>query len=110
MSMIDRLKKRRCYPVQIGEDTVYLRSMTLGEMDRTEKLPYDDRTGFVLACSLIQQDGTPEFSAITGETDAELSGRVIAAMSDVPDDNLRAIADAIQKLRHTPTVESIAKN
>lgn len=109
--VLDKLKKRRSYPVTIDGETVNVRSLTIGELQRMESVEGDDKAGFVLGCALLETDGQRSFIQGAEESDAEFGKRVLAASVDIPTDNLSALKDAINKLSNNiPPQETIRKN
>ena len=110
-SIIDKLKKRKCYTITIDGEAVKLRSLTFGELSRLEGLPSNEKPGFMLGCALLEDDSTRAFSIADGETDAQFSKRVSDSIPDVPTDTLRAICDAVGKLaQNIPPQDTLVKN
>lgn len=119
-TMLDRLRKRRCYPVALGNDEkVYCRSLTLGELQALEHLPPDLTTPFAIGCALVDDVGQQEIPRMivadesTGapaETNEAFARRALAALTDVPSDSIRLISEAINKINTAPPVEDLVKN
>lgn len=110
-SVIDKLKKRRSYPITIDGETFHIRAMTLGEMKRMESIDQEKAVGFMLGSALVEPDTTRSFPQAEGETDEAFADRVAETLADTPSDTIRAIGDRVQKLNHSmPSQESLAKN
>lgn len=121
-SIIERLCKRRCYPVSLPNgEKIFVRALTLGELQAVDSLPPELATPFSLGCALVDDAGNPELprgvvqSQEKGggpmpESNLEYAQRMIQALAGMPTDSLMAAAEAIGKLQHTPSVEELAKN
>jgi len=110
MSMIEKLRKRRSYPVTIGEETVHVRALTEGE--RTEVLPFkseDSSFGFVIGCGLLNDAQEPEFVKAPGESPQDFGTRVLKE-ADLPTDTRTELATAILNLTSGPKREALVKN
>ncbi len=116
MSVLDKLAKRRFYPVSIGDQEVHVRSLTIREIKRLDAVDYDARTGLVLGFALLEPDGSPVFvqrksaDGIDAETDSEFSDRVIEQLSETPMDNLAAVSQAVQRLGQPVDSDKLKKN
>lgn len=64
MSLLSKANKRSCYPVKFEDRTVYVRSLTCGELRRMNALHKDLRTPFVVGISVVTEDGAPEVAKI----------------------------------------------
>ncbi len=107
-SILDRIKKRRCYPVP-GLD-VWVRAMTRGELERAAKLPDDLKTDFMLACVLVDEQGQPAISATAGESDEDLCRRVAAHTAETDSQTINEILSAVGRIGKPPSVETLAGN
>lgn len=116
MSILKKLLKRRSYPIRMGDVEITIRALTIGEILRMEVLPADQRTGFVIGCSLLETDGQPVFQqgvSTSGqilESDASFAVRVLDELRDIPTDSLGEIAAAIQRLGRPVDPETVRKN
>jgi len=110
ITILDKLRNRRCYPVPEAGEGVYVRSLTRGELIRLGKLEGDDKTDFVLGCVLVTQGGAPVFPPIAGETDAQFCARVKAAVLDVDTETVAQISQAVGKIGKVPPPEELRKN
>lgn len=109
--VLDRLKKKRGYPVDIDGETYYVRSLTVGELKRLEAVPPAQKTGFVVGCALCTEaSGIAEFPQSDSESDVDWSNRVMEAISEVPTETIRALSDGVANISKTPKVETVAKN
>ena len=109
--VLDRLKKKRGYPVEIDGDTYYVRSLTIGELKRLADAPAEQKTGFVLGCALCSDSsGVAEFLKLDGESDTAWADRVMSEIADVPTETIRALSSGVANISKTPRVEVVAKN
>lgn len=125
-SVMDRIKARRCYPVKLGDETVHVRALTIGELKALDKLPPEQQTGFAIGCALVEQDGKQQFprlerpidanatphvpQATRQETNEEFAARMLEAVDEFPADNLKDISEAIGKLIRVPMHADLVKN
>lgn len=119
-TILERLAKRRCYPVQLGEETLYCRALTLGELDALKTLPEELAAAFGIGCGLVNDDGSQaiprlvvpavEGTPATTEPNTEFARRVDIALQDVGLDQIIALTEAIRKLNTVPPMESLRKN
>lgn len=110
-NVLDRLKKKRGYPITIDGETYHARSLTLGELRRLEAIPHDQKTGFVVGCALCQDvDGQPEFPRNPDETDLDWATRIMGEVDDIPTETLRSISQGVADIGRTPKVEGTLKN
>lgn len=109
--VLNRLRKKRGYPVEIEGETYHVRSLTLGELRRLEPLAAELKTGFVLGCALCSDaEGGQELPANDGEADAAWADRIGNELSDIPTQTIRELTESIAKVGTSPRVESIIKN
>lgn len=109
--VLNRLKKKRGYPVVIDEETFYVRSLTIGEFKRLGEIQDDQRTGFTIGCALCSDDkGEPEIPQKDGEADSAWAERVLEELADVPSETIRALAEGVASLSKTPKASAVAKN
>jgi hypothetical protein len=110
--VLDRLKKKRGYPVVVDGQTFHVRSLTIGEFKRYANVKDDAKTGFVIGCALCcDENGDQEFPKLTpAESDVEWAARVLDELEDVPSENIRAISDGVAALSKTPSASAVAKN
>jgi hypothetical protein len=111
MSMIERLKKRRCYPVPIGEDKVYCRALTIGELKTIDTLSTELGLAFAIGCALVDDAGQPAIARQPTETHEAFAKRALECLTDVTADSLNAIQQAIKKLNDAPPpIDDLKKN
>lgn len=108
--VLEALRKRRKKEVKLGDETVYLRAMTLGEVREQEKLDDTDRVGFAFGCSLINSDESPVIPRETSQSASCYAQNVMSVLEDVPQDTLIVLSDEIRKLNSIPDVATIRKN
>ena len=114
-SILDKMRKRRFYPVKIGDETIHVRSMTIGEMGRMEAVEAGFKTPFVVACCLLRDDGSQEFTKagadVDGilETDTDFAKRVNDALADVQPETLKELCQAVGRIGEVDH-EAVLKN
>lgn len=121
--VLERLRKKRAYPVKIDGDVFHVRSLTIGELRRLDAVSVmadstdsaeekaQLRTGLFYALAICADEtGEAAFPKLVDESDASLARRIKDEFSDVPLETLRAIGEAVQKIGQTPKVETIVKN
>lgn len=111
MGLLERPNKRRCFPVQLEDRTVYVRSLLNAELSRLTKLDKQFQNAFFLGKALVSEDGTPEVPQNAGEADQTFAERVIAAFETAEvDGRIEAqLISAVTKVtRYDP--DEISKN
>lgn len=109
--VLERLRKKHGYPVEINGETFYVRSLNIGELRRLDKVDSDSKTGFVIGCALcFDGTGEQELPKLIDETDAAWSERVLGELSDVATETIRALSEGISKIGMTPKAETVLKN
>lgn len=110
-AVLDRLKKKRGYPVQIEGEEFFVRSLTIGELRRLEKVPTESKTGFLVGCALCDDaNGGQSFPKEGEEADEVWSARVSDLIADVPTETIRALSEGVASISKTPRLEAVAKN
>lgn len=109
--VLERLKKKRGHAVPIGDETFYVRSLTVGELRRLDKIQPDERTGFIIGCALCDgEDGNQEVPRRDGEDDSQWAARVLEELADVPSESIKALADGVSAIGKPISIETIVKN
>lgn len=109
--VLERLRKKHGHPVTIEEETFHVRSLTIGELRRLDKLKPDERTGFIVGCSLCDgADGAQSLPRAEGEDDTAWAARVLEELSDVPSESIKALADGVSAIGKPVALETIVKN
>ena len=109
--VLNRLKKKRAYPVTIDGDTFHVRPLTIGELMRLDVIERDQKTGFLLGCALCRDSsGEQEIPQNENESDADWSKRVLQLIADVPTETVRALSEGVATVGRTPNIEAVAKN
>jgi hypothetical protein len=102
MSVIDKLRKRRKYPIEIDGETINIRALRDSEIDTVTEFQNDDESiGFAIGYGVLNDDGTPAFSPLDGESPKEFGGRVLDEI-DMPSDTKAEISEKIMKLSKGP--------
>lgn len=110
-TVLDRVRKRRHYPVpEIGEG-VFVRSLTRGELRRLSALETDLKDEFMFGCALTDGTGKPEFVQVQEETDVAFAQRVRAAIEEHVDLETRSqLGSAIARIVQSPSQRDLQKN
>lgn len=110
-SIIDRLKKRRCYPIPIGDDRIHLRALTIDELKTVDTLPPELAVPFAIGSALVTDAGQSELPRLPEEPSQAYAERIVDSLKDTPLDTINAIRDGIKKLNsEPPPVEDLVKN
>jgi hypothetical protein len=106
-----KLRKKRGAAVEVEGDTFHVRSLTLGELRRVDALPNEEKTGFVIGCTLCSgPDGEPEFPKQSDETDSAWAKRITEQLGDVSTDKIRLLSERVASLGKVPKTSDIVKN
>lgn len=110
-NVLERLRKKRAFPVMIDGQEFHVRTPTIGELRRLDAMTADNRTGFLVGCTLCSDaSGVQEIPKQADEEDAKWAERVLDALADVPTETIRALSDGVAKISQTPTLEVVVKN
>jgi hypothetical protein len=111
MSVIDRLRKRRFYPVTIDGETIHIRALLDSELRLVEPFRFEDASiGFAIGCSLLNEDKSPAFVMEETESPQQFGHRVLNTL-DLPQDTKAEVRDKIVKLSEgPPETEDLKKN
>lgn len=121
MSVLNKLANRRKYPVKLGDEEVFVRSLTLGELETLDKLPADLQTAYAIGCALVDESGqqampcqmvpvSAEDPTTRFECPTEYAKRCYDTLAIVPGDSLVALTEAIWKVTKPTSVETLTKN
>lgn len=109
--VLERLRKKHGSKVEIDGEAYYVRSLTIGELRRLDKIEADQKTGFVIGCALCSDEsGEAELPKLADESDAVWSERVLGELSDVATETIRALSEGISKIGTTPKAQALIKN
>lgn len=111
MSVLERIKKRRKHKLDLGNgDSVFIRSLTHGEVKRASAIGSEEASGgFVMGCCLLNDDGSPAFQVAEGESDIDFGNRVLAD-DELAGDICAEIVAMATKLLRVPSPETLVKN
>lgn len=120
-SIIQRLQRRRCYPVKIDGEDYHVRAMTIRELEILGALPGECAAGWAIGCALVNSDRSAIFTLGTvtdptnpaearPETNEEFARRVQDNLVDIPNDSMHELTAAIGKLNRVPDQETLQKN
>lgn len=110
MGIVSKLINRRCFPVKLGEETVHIRSLTLGEGRRLNKLPAEQSPSFAIGKALVNPDGSPAFNQNPEETDTNFVERMSDELAEVPQDVLFSLLAEVNRITTAPDSEKLRKN
>ncbi len=113
-SIFDKIKKRAAYPFKmINGETVYLRSLTIGQLREVEPFRTEpEANGFAIGCCLLNDDLTLAFAREPGQSAKEF-GKHVSDQLDLPFDVFHPLVEMIFKLSNEPSdkaAEAIVKN
>lgn len=111
MSVINIVRKRRMWPVDIGGETIHLRALLMSELQTVEPFRDEDESvGYVIGCSLVNQDASPVYIISPDETPKQFGARVLSDL-DLPLDTKSELLTKISKLSNgPPSIEDLKKN
>lgn len=109
MSVIERLQKRRAYPVSIDGDVIHIRALRASELAVASGFQNDDESiGFVIGYGVVNDDGSQAILQVEGETAKDFGARVLSTL-DLPLDTRSEITSKIMKLSNGPLSEDELK-
>ena len=111
-SVIERLRKRRYYPVQIGAETVHVRALTIPEIKAAAEIDATDplaAVGYMIGCAVVDESGGPAVPKNDGESNIDYGNRVLTTL-DLPQDTLMELQAGIEKAGKVPAAKAIEKN
>jgi hypothetical protein len=107
-TVAERLQKRRFYPIEIEGETVHVRALLQSETKRMMEFGGEPESfGFALGCCLLNDDGSPAYTANPEEGDKAFGARVLAEL-DLPSDTTGELCHRIAALAKGPP--DLAKN
>lgn len=111
MSVIDRLQKRRFYPVEIDGEKIHIRALLDSELKAVADFQNEDESiGFAIGCSLINEDKSAVFMRTAEESPKQFGARVLAEI-DLPSDTKAELTGKILRLSNgPPSAEDLKKN
>lgn len=108
--VIDKVRKRRRWPIELDGETVYVRALLESEHREVKDFETDvESYGFAIGCCLLNDDGTAVIYRNAGESAKEFGARVLLEL-DMPVDTRAQLCERIVKLATGPPVETLAKN
>lgn len=108
---IERLRKRLKWPVQLGDETVFIRGATQGEILEGESLSKEtlEQSWFLFGVTLLNDDGTQAIDR--GSADPKtFAAKAAEILSDVTVDQLAIVSAAITRVCTAPDTEKLKKN
>ncbi len=107
---LDRIRKRRHYPMPFDGGEVHVRALTHSEIRIVRKFSDEDESaGFVIGCALLNEDGSEKF--IRGQDeDPKAFGERVMNEIDLPSDTSADLVKMITRLSQGSPVDVIAKN
>lgn len=110
MSVIERLRKRRCHEVEIDGESVKVTCITTGLIQQLRSS--DDgmwTSGAVIGCGLLDDSGQRIFTQTEGESLEQFGDRVLLEL-DMPLPTVKLLVEAIQLVSREGNAESLRKN
>lgn len=107
MSVIEKLRKRRCYPVVIDGESIHVRALT--DAERKAALAIKDceeSFGCTIGYGLVNEDRSPVWTIQPDETAKDFGARVLTE-AQMPDDTRTQLVQVIFKLTTGPTPEQL---
>lgn len=109
-SVVDKIQKRRFFPVELDWITLHIRPMGAWERHDLRGLEYRDQLVFAIGCCLVNEDRSRAFERQQNESVAEFVLRVRNATLDLSPDEVTLLTEAITKVTRPPPAETIAGN
>lgn len=109
-SLLERLNKRRFYPVKVAGETVHIRLLTDAESREIASLKDELQNAYALGLSLCESEKEPAFPRGVGETPEAYAIRMADLLKDMPQDNVRELQEAYTRLAKVPSLDNLAKN
>ena len=111
MSVIDRLRKRRFYPVTIDGETIHIRALLDSELKVVSEFQNEDESiGYAIGCSLVNEDQSAAFVRLGDESPKQFGARVLSEI-DLPSDTKAELTSKILKLSNgPPSIDDLKKN
>lgn len=108
---IERLRKRRCYPVEIDGEKIHIRALLTSEQSELMEIrDQDESFGYALGCALVNDDRSPVYTRVETESALQFGARVLTDI-DLPTDTRAELTDLILKLTAGPkSLETTVKN
>lgn len=107
LSVVEKLRRRRRYPVEIDGETVHVRAVT--DSEKRTVMPFRDEEesfGYLIGKCLLNDDGSAVCEQQSDE-DAKAFGARVLAELDLPTDTQAQLATTILKLAAGPTPEQL---
>ena len=108
MSVLEKLKTRRSYPVKIGDVEIKVRAMTIGELNEVDKIADDLKTGFVMGSCLCDDAGQPAFTRRRTMEGLEILSEGNVGVEEKAEDFARRVMDALTDIS-TETIKEISR-
>ena len=103
-------KKYRCKQIEIAGVKDFIRCLTREEMSRAEKLDPAIRMAFLIGFASVEEDETPTFPMIDGESDKEYAERMDVIAARIPLLTMAELSLELSKAQRAPTLEKLVKN
>lgn len=112
MSVIDKIRKRRFYPVTLSDgSTRHVMSLTGWHKVAMQNLESpDSQLAFALGCCLVRENGERRFEREPDETPAAFALRVQDETAELSFADISELVTAINKVTKTPDAETLEKN
>lgn len=109
--ILDKCKKRRCYPVDLGDgDKIFVRALTNDEIDRVQAIDTDIAIPLIIGLGLVDESRSQVLPLVSPETENEWAIRLRTELKDMPADTTNQLVESIRRVSRAQPVEEIAKN
>lgn len=110
MGVLEKLRIRQAKSVKLPNgETVFIRTLSIGEHRRSGKLTKDQQLGFFIGSVLVEESGSRVYPQKDGESDAEFSERIIDE-TDIDLPSVNSLMEAHKELERTPRQSVLEKN
>jgi len=83
MKLLARIRKRSHFPVETDDGTIYVRPWKYSEHERLRLLDQSLQQWFMMGVCLVDDEGKPEFTKATDESDAAFAERVKKSLDEI---------------------------
>jgi len=110
-SLVERIQRRRFYPVPVAGETFHVRALSIADRRRMDAIEdILDKSFFALGRGLCNGDGSEAFPRRPEEGDLDYARRMANELAEIPTDTFSELCAAINKIGIAPREEVIAKN
>lgn len=107
---LNRLKRKRANRITVGDDVFFVRTLTIGELKQMDGISGDDKTAYVVACALVNEDGSQVIKRNEGESSTDYAKRALIELEDVETATIKALTDGVAAIGKPANAEAVVKN